>query len=325
MIPEELPARLCYAHIVHPVRPQDVNTMGSVFGGHVMDLVDRVANLAAGAFASLPTISVSLDLITFAAGIKAYERVVLTARGTRTFTTSMEVQVAVEGEDPRTGRRWHTSDATLTVVALDPEGRPTPFPRLVPETPEEHRTWSRAWHRRELRLAAPAEPPPDFYATDHASSRHLSFEMTTDTVLPRDVNELGFVTGGHILSVADKLAGIVAARHARRPSVTAMVDRVSFAVPIRLADVSIVKAYMTRAFNTSMEVRTEIWKRSLLDDEPVHVSTCYFTYVALGDDGRPVKVPPVTPRNDWEWDLYEGAGQRRRLRLKAAHLLGDDK
>ncbi|MEX2355982.1 MAG: hotdog domain-containing protein [Thermaerobacterales bacterium] len=316
-----LAAKLCYARVIHPLSPRDVNPLGSVFGGYVMDLVDRVANLAAGTFASLPTITASLDLISFAAGIRGYQRVVLTAYGTRTFRTSMEVRIQVEGEDPDTGRRWHTSDATLTLVALNRDGKPTPFPRLVPESENEQQAWRDAGRRRKLRLAAPAEPAPDYYAADHAGSRHLSFEMNTDMVMPRDVNELGFITAGNILSTADRLAGIVASRHARTPSVTAIVDRVSFSRPIRLGEVSIVKAYVTRSFRTSMEVRAEIWKRRAVEDEPVHVSTAYFTYVALGEDGRPAPVPAVKPVNEREQGLYDSATERRRLRMETLGLI----
>lgn len=319
----ELPASLCRAAAVYPVRPQDVNVYGSIFGGHVMDLVDRLATRAAAAFVGRPVVTASLDLITFRAGIRTYQQVHVEAWGTRTFRRSMEMQVRVQGRDPVTDRAWLTSEAFLTIVSLDEEGHPVPLPVLKPETEEERRRWEAAARRRELRLAAPLEPEPDFYAVDHRDARHLSYEVTTLQVLPREVNEHGQCRAGWLLSLADSLSALSAARHARRPCVTAAVDSVVFRRPVWVGEAVTVKAYITRAFRTSMELRVEMWKRPPLAGDPVHVATCYFTFVALGDDGQPAPVPPVTPVGPLQQALFEAAARRRELRLRALGSLSD--
>ena len=43
------------------------------------------------------------------------------------------------------------------MVALGDYGKPVPLPRLEPETSDEHRRHREANHRRERRLALPAE------------------------------------------------------------------------------------------------------------------------------------------------------------------------
>ncbi len=310
----ERPASLCAAELVLPVRPRDVNVLSTVFGGYVMELVDRVATLAASRFASRPVVTASLDRLDFLAGLRAYQLIRLRAHGTRSFRTSMEVRVGVEGEDPITGRRWPTAQALLTLVALGDDGRPTPFPLLVPETDAERAEWEAAARHRDLRLTVPAEPTPDFYATGPQTTHHLSLELSTEPVMPENVNELGFATAGWLFSASDKLAGIVAARHGKRPAVTASVESVSFRQPIRLGEVTTCKAFVTRAFNTSMEVRVEVWKRFPFGAEPEYVSTSYSTFVALGEDGRPAAVPAVEPRDAFERQLYTSAGERRALR-----------
>jgi len=67
--------------------------------------------------------------------------------------TSMEVGVRVEAENPRTGRRVHTSSAYLVYVALDREGRPRPVPPVMAESEDQIRRQHEAKLRREARLA----------------------------------------------------------------------------------------------------------------------------------------------------------------------------
>jgi acyl-CoA hydrolase len=53
----------------------------------------------------------------------------------------------------RTGHIRHVCTAFATMVALGEDDRPTPLPRIVPETPDEQRRCAHAHHRRDLRLA----------------------------------------------------------------------------------------------------------------------------------------------------------------------------
>ena len=69
------------------------------------------------------------------------------------WTTSMEVGVRVEAENPRTGESRHTSTAYLTMVALDDAGEPMPVPKLEAESDIEQRRQREAELRRKNRLA----------------------------------------------------------------------------------------------------------------------------------------------------------------------------
>jgi acyl-CoA hydrolase len=64
----------------------------------------------------------------------------------------MEIGVRVDAENPKTGEVFHTATAYCTFVAVDDNGRPTPVPGLVCQTPEEKRRYEEAQRRRELRL-----------------------------------------------------------------------------------------------------------------------------------------------------------------------------
>jgi acyl-CoA hydrolase len=68
-------------------------------------------------------------------------------------TTSLDVGVRVEAEDPVTGERLHVATAYLVYVALDADGHPKPVPPLLCETDEERRRQREAMLRREARHA----------------------------------------------------------------------------------------------------------------------------------------------------------------------------
>lgn len=312
------PASAARASGTWVVRPQDLNYHQSIFGGRVMALVDDLASRLGSDIAGRPVVTVGLDLMTFEAGIRAFELIHLDARVTRVFRTSMEVMVLVQGMNPRTGETWRTSTATLTLVALGEDGRPTPIPQVIPETPEEKQLYETAARRRELRLSRPKEVELDFRDHDPVSAAHLSFESTTEVCFPGVTNDLGVAKAGWLLSMGDVLAGLSASRHAGTATVTAAVDAVDFPEPVHVGDIVELRTYLTRAFRTSMEVRAEVWKRRTPASTPERVTTIYYTYVAVDRSGRPIPVPPLTPKTPLDQMLYESAGQRRQVRLASA-------
>ena len=82
-----------------------------------------------------------------------------------------------------------------------------------------------------------------------------SFVSMTELVLPNDTNTLNNLMGGRLMHWMDIVSAISAQKHSNCMVVTASVDNISFKHPIRLGNVVTLKANVTRAFNTSMEVR----------------------------------------------------------------------
>ncbi|HEY0897778.1 MAG TPA: hotdog domain-containing protein, partial [Sphingobacteriaceae bacterium] len=100
--------------------------------------------------------------------------------------------------------------------------------------------------------------------------------------------------------------------------VTASVDNVSFQHPIKLGDVITIEAKVTRAFNTSVEVRLSVWAENIPSGSRVKSNEAFYTFVALDQEGRTIPVPPIQPETDEEQKLYDGALRRRQLRLVLA-------
>jgi acyl-CoA hydrolase len=134
------------------ILPNDANVYGNILGGKVMHLIDMAGATAALRHSRMPVVTVSVDSVRFLHPVKVGQLLLLEARVTRAFRTSMEVEVLVFSEDPLTGERRQTSDAFLTFVAVDPAGRPTEVPPVTPETEGEKRRYESALERRRRRL-----------------------------------------------------------------------------------------------------------------------------------------------------------------------------
>jgi acyl-CoA hydrolase len=138
---------------------------------------------------------------------------------------------------------------------------------------------------------------------------------TSELMMPGDANNLGHVFGGVVLSMMDKCAAIAAFRHCRAPVVTASIDRVDFREPIHLGDLVIMKASTNFAGRTSMEVGIRVEAEELLTGRRRHTNSCYLTFVAVDDKGRPVEVPELRPETPDEIRRHAAARDRRAHRL----------
>jgi len=132
--------------------PQDANLIGNVFGGVVLAAVDRIAYVCATRHAGRPCVTASFDQVDFRSPIQIGEVVTLSASVNTVGRTSMEVGVRVEAEPVTGGDSRHTNSCYVTMVALDPEGRPCPVPKLEVRTEDEYRRHRDAEERREARL-----------------------------------------------------------------------------------------------------------------------------------------------------------------------------
>ncbi|MGH9469063.1 MAG: acyl-CoA thioesterase [Terriglobia bacterium] len=139
-----------------------------------------------------------------------------------------------------------------------------------------------------------------------------------EVVLPNDANPLGNILGGKVMHLMDIAGAVAAHRHSRAQVVTASVDRLDFLHPIRVGQIIQLRAFVTRAFRTSMEVEVNVFMEDDIQGERRQTSSAFFTYVAVDAAGRPAPVPPLLPRTPEERRRYREALARRRRRLSLA-------
>jgi acyl-CoA hydrolase len=138
--------------MVQVVLPNDANPLGFILGGTVMHLVDIAGAIAGHRHTRSLLVTAAVDDLQFLCPIKIGDLIILKARVTCVFTTSLEVEVDVFSEETLTGRRRPTSPAFLTFVGVDREGGRVQVPPLLIETDEERRVCEEAKARRQERL-----------------------------------------------------------------------------------------------------------------------------------------------------------------------------
>lgn len=148
-----------------------------------------------------------------------------------------------------------------------------------------------------------------------------SLVIMNELVLPNDTNTFGNLMGGRLMYWMDIGAAMAAGKHCNKPCMTASVDNISFKSPIKLGNVVHIEAKLTRAFNTSMEVRIQVWGEDNLHKNQYESNEAYFTFVALDDNNHPSPVPELTPETTDEQEQYQGALRRRQLRLILARKM----
>lgn len=135
-------------------------------------------------------------------------------------------------------------------------------------------------------------------------------------MMPEHANPFGTVYGGAILSIADSVAYVCAARHAGPRCVTVSVDQVDFRDPIRIGEVVTFKASLNYVGRTSMEVGIRIEAEDLKTGKRRHTNSCYFTFVALDERGKPAPVPRLISESPVEKTRFWHGEIRREHRLE---------
>jgi len=160
---------------------------------------------------------------------------------------------------------------------------------------------------------------PDFTAMD------LPNHQLTMTVLmtPDMANFSGNVHGGTILKLLDQAAYACASRYAGRYVVTLSVDQVMFRQPIHVGELVTFLASVNYTGNTSMEIGIKVVTENIRSKQIRHANSCFFTMVAVDDNGNPVQIPALTPDNDLDRCRYEAAKMRRSLRQELEARYGE--
>lgn len=144
--------------------------------------------------------------------------------------------------------------------------------------------------------------------------------ILTQLMGPSSANSLGNVHGGYIMKLCDEAGGMAASKHARRNAVTVAVDSMTFYSPVKIGNLVIVSAEVTWTGRTSMETKVIVTAEEVLTGQTTHTNTAYFVYVALDENGRPARVPPVLCTTEAELKLFERAAARQAHRLKSRGL-----
>jgi acyl-CoA hydrolase len=142
-----------------------------------------------------------------------------------------------------------------------------------------------------------------------------SITTMTEYVLPTHTNALGGVFGGQILAWVDLCAAICAQRHTGHMAITAGIDELSFEKPIKIGQVVRLRARMTAAFRTSVEILVDVEGEEATSGARWPCVTAFLTFVAVDEQSAPAEVPPLELVTEEERALAAAAKERREKRL----------
>jgi len=134
------------------VLPSETNPLNNLFGGELLARMDRAASIAAGRHSRRISVTASVNHVAFNKAIPLGSVVIIEAKVSRAFKSSMEIYLDVWIEDRQSGNRTKANEAIYTFVAVDETGRPVEVPELEPETELEKQRFDAALRRKQLSL-----------------------------------------------------------------------------------------------------------------------------------------------------------------------------
>jgi acyl-CoA hydrolase len=167
-----------------------------------------------------------------------------------------------------------------------------------------------------LQIHAQTEEP--YLTSEHTQLRRLEMVVL---MTPDLANFSGKVHGGALLSLLDRVAFSCASRYSAQYAVTLSVDQVVFREPIHVGELVTLRGCVNFVGRTSMEIGIRVEAEDIRTGQRRHTNSCYFTMVAVDEDGRPVAVPPFQPETDQDKVRHKEAQLRRKLRRQSQEKL----
>ena len=143
------------------VLPSETNALNNLFGGELLARMDRAASISAGRHSRKIAVTASVNHVAFNKAIPLGSVVIIEAKVSRAFKTSMEVYLDVWVEDRESGKRTKANEAIYTFVAVDETGKPVEVPQIIPETKLETHRFDAALRRKQLSLLLAGKIKPE--------------------------------------------------------------------------------------------------------------------------------------------------------------------
>ena len=143
----------------------------------------------------------------------------------------------------------------------------------------------------------------------------LSRIQLAQMMQPEHANSQGNVHGGWIMKLVDEAGALASTRHAAHRTVTVAIDQMVFRQPIHIGDLVILNAEVTYAGRTAMEVEVDVIKENPITGEQTRTNAAYLVYVAIDDNGKPARIPPLLAETPAEQARMDAAKLRQQRRL----------
>ncbi len=134
---------------------------------------------------------------------------------------------------------------------------------------------------------------------------------------PDMANFSGHVHGGSLLKLLDQVAYACAAKYCKSYVVTAALDQVFFRQQVHVGELVTFMAHVNHVGRSSMEIGIKVVAENLRTHEKRHTTSCYFTMVALDENGKTIEIQRLTLETEEEKRHFAAAGIRKKLRQES--------
>lgn len=149
-----------------------------------------------------------------------------------------------------------------------------------------------------------------------------SISMTM-LMTPDMANFSGNVHGGALLKILDQVAYACASHFSKHYVVTLSVDQVHFKQPVRVGELVTFYSAVNHVGRSTMEIGVKVVAEDIHSGEERHTNSCYFTMVAVDDDGKSTTVPRLELNTPQQKARYIAAALRKQLRNEHDQRLAD--
>lgn len=130
--------------------PEKANFAGNIHGGHLLQLLDKVAYACAARYSGHYVVTLSVDKVLFKQPIHVGELITCLANVNHVGHSSMEIGIKVIAENLETGAKRHTNSCYFTMIALDKDHKPTPVKPLTLRSALERKRFEEACIRKDV-------------------------------------------------------------------------------------------------------------------------------------------------------------------------------
>lgn len=142
------------------VLPGETNPLDNLFGGELLARMDRASSIAARRHCRRIVVTASVNHVVFSKAVPVGSVLIIEAKVSRSFTSSMEIFVDVWIEDRESGEKSKVNEGIYTFVAVDQTGSPIKVPQIIPETDLEKERYEGALRRKQLSLVLSKKMKP---------------------------------------------------------------------------------------------------------------------------------------------------------------------
>lgn len=156
------------------------------------------------------------------------------------------------------------------------------------------------------------------------AQQEAEHQLTMTVLMTPDMaNFSGNVHGGAVLKLLDQVAYACASRFAGTYVVTLSVDQVLFKEAIHVGELVTFLAAVNYVGRSSMEVGIKVITENIAQRTKRHANSCFFTMVAVDEQGKPTAVPHLEPETPAEKRRWKCASLRKQLRRELGSRFND--